>query len=524
MARRTPIGNWPPTRVTQAISKLTWTCTELMSDSPATIELSSALTIALKFGDDVDSIVRSRIDYAFRVFASIYKYRVLDGDLEEPRLRCIYARSAPRSLQPRVLHIPARYQSGVSGSKIKHVSKKRYAGEDLYLAFGIDAGSGLPDWLGEVFVWLSCGYEISDGKKDEVGRIAHSETIFGRFGANPRKPYASILLAWMEKTLREGDLTWSHARATAPLENAKHIVLPSHDIDYCYTTSVSASVRLLKNALLSVRPYRNAGFFVDSARQFGKLLQGTRVGNYLPALLQNMEALGVRSTFFAVARHGHRRDPNYQLAMIAESLRDANRRGFSIGVHGSYSSAFEARTLAKEVGDLSRELGQCPLGGRQHWLRFDGYEELFGEVARAGLRFESSLGFPEHAGFRNGAAFPFPPYNFRTEAPYDFLEVPLVLMDGALEAESRNSHENPQAIADEVLGESRRWGWGGISILWHNPIEPLQVPAPINSIFWKCAERRPAAREAWISADHFFQLCLDRFKNAGLLKTVPTHA
>ena len=130
---------------------------------------------------------------------------------------------------------------------------------------------------------------------------------------------------------------------------------------------------------------------------------------------------------------------------------------------------------------------------------------------------DSSLGFPESVGFRNGASFAFPPYDFERECPHRFLEIPLVLMDGGLEAEARNSQENAQKIADEILDASRNVGWGGVSILWHNPIEPLSVPREINEVFWTLAITRAQSQEAWLTFDQFLSATLRRYQQAGLM-------
>ena len=158
------------------------------------------------------------------------------------------------------------------------------------------------------------------------------------------------------------------------------------------------------------------------------------------------------------------------------------------------------------------------MGSRQHWLRFDSHDKLFDAIERVGLLFDSSLGFSEAAGFRNGASFAFPPYDFAKERPCNFLEIPLVLMDGNLEATSRSSGEDAQEIADEILGQSRQWSWGGMAALWHNPIEPLSVPKEINRVFWNCVKRRKLHAEKWVSAEGFLSSCLSRYQAAGLMK------
>jgi peptidoglycan/xylan/chitin deacetylase (PgdA/CDA1 family) len=244
---------------------------------------------------------------------------------------------------------------------------------------------------------------------------------------------------------------------------------------------------------------------------------GKRIGDYLPALLAASEQAGLRSTFFAVAGSGHRRDPSYSLKQIAQQLSVAAERGFSVGVHGSYRSAVESNSLQQETELLHAVLGRKVLGGRQHWLRFARHEDLYTEIRKAELLADSTLGFPDTVGFRNGASFAFPPYDFENEKPHSFLEIPLVLMDGGLQAASLTEKDAPQKLADRVLRESRKYGWGGVAVLWHNPIEPLAVSSAINDVFWECASQRERFQERWMSLDQFLACSLPRYQQAGLL-------
>jgi hypothetical protein len=491
--------------------------------SPGASTNSQAL-ISLAFDGDVSTQVRARISYAFRIFAAIYNYKVIDPDPTSSALHCVYSQSPPRARQPATLFIPSRYRILPLPMCISRLSKCHYADEQLFLFHDVDEATGNPDWLGEIFEWLSCSYEMAASRLDSVGRIPYAETIFAQSGISPRKPYANILMAWMENVLHNGSANQALPKAPSPLPNVDHIVLCSHDIDFCHTTKASAFVRLLKNLVISMGLYRSPSFFIDNLRLLLELFRGKRVGDYLPALIQEMELCGIRSTLFAVSQHGHPRDPNYQLEEIASCLIDARKRGFSVGLHGSYCSVVEGATLPAEAQALANATGNHAFGGRQHWLRFHSQEKLFREVERAGLIFDSSVGFAENVGFRSGASFAYPPYDFRNESPFNFLEFPLVLMDGGVEAECRASEEAPQDIADEVLRESRRWGWGGVSVVWHNPIEPIQVPAEINSVFWNSAKKRVMHRERWMSADQFFELCLSRYHNAGLLEGMSSDA
>jgi hypothetical protein len=301
------------------------------------------------------------------------------------------------------------------------------------------------------------------------------------------------------------------------------MVVSSHDLDFCFTDTAAAAWRLSRNLGISLTHYRSASFLLSNARMLFSLLRGGQPGKYIGRMLSAIEAGGFRSTLFAVPNGDHRRDPAYRLQEIVAELADAVRRKFPVALHASYSSIVENKSLSSEA-HLLRESGFNVQGSRQHWLRFDYHETLFRAVEEAGLAYDSSLGFPEMCGFRNGASFAFPPYDFSKETAHNFLEIPLVLMDGSLAAMARENRQDPQAIADSILSTSRKWGWGGISVLWHNPMEAIQVPERINKVFWECSAKRKKSSEEWMSAEQFLSHALGRYQAAGLLQEIPFHA
>lgn len=251
---------------------------------------------------------------------------------------------------------------------------------------------------------------------------------------------------------------------------------------------------------------------------------GRAVGDFLPTLAAAGKKHCFQSTLFVVSRRSHRRDPDYSLEDLAERLQEATAAGFTVDLHGSYLSVIENSNLVAEAETLERSTGTRARGSRQHWLRFDQHQELFECVERAGLAFDSSLGFSDVPGFRSGASFAFPPYDFRNERPHSFLEIPLAIMDGNLEATARATGESSLTIAHQILAESRKYGWGGASVLWHNPIEPLSVPTKINDVFWQCVGNKAEFREQWITAEQFLTASLYRYHDAGLLKGISANA
>jgi len=66
--------------------------------------------ISLRFGTDISPAIRPRIFYAFRVFAAIYDYNVVEPGNEDAALHCVYSAETPPPFQQSALHIPARYK------------------------------------------------------------------------------------------------------------------------------------------------------------------------------------------------------------------------------------------------------------------------------------------------------------------------------------------------------------------------------------------------------------------------------
>jgi hypothetical protein len=419
--------------------------------------------------------------------------------------------------------IPARYILRSEDVPAPTIQPALYGEEALYLYYGTDE-AGHADWLGEIFEWLSCAHEMSVTARDRLGRIPYSHTVFGRENISPSRPYASLVMAWFQAFLTNRERTWALPKAESPMAGADHTVVCTHDIDFYYVSRYQSFVRLLKNLLIAAIRTRDAAFLRATLTQMKRLFGGDHVGDFLPLLAKAYNDLDVRATLFVITRGGHRRDPNYTLDRILYRLLEAANGRFSLALHGSYRSIVELCDLCFECQKLKDDTRVMPLGSRQDWLRFDEHRKLFGSIAAARFRYDSTLGFSSVVGFRNAAACAFPPYNFDLEEPYNFLEMPLVVMDSALASMTCSRTADAIKAVEIVLQESRRLGWGGIAVLWHNPIEPLSVSAEMNQVFWNQLTTRYRYRERWVSCEDFLRDSLSRYQNAGLLTNLKLQA
>jgi len=135
-------------------------------------------------------------------------------------------------------------------------------------------------------------------------------------------------------------------------------------------------------------------------------------------------------------------------------------------------------------------------------------------LEKIGAEFDASCGFSEKIGFRNGAAFPFFPYNFAEEQAFSFLEFPLCVMDGGLYASAR-SRETAEEMLRLLMTFSQKFGWGGSSILWHDmALSKTQLPSYIEKLFWQVVD----SNTKLISGEEMIDIIRDRYVDAGLAR------
>jgi hypothetical protein len=183
--------------------------------------------------------------------------------------------------------------------------------------------------------------------------------------------------------------------------------------------------------------------------------------------------LGVKSTFYFLNESGrfnpfnpksyilyggrYRIDSRDMMNIIKSLYND----GFDIGVHGSYRSYKNIELLAREKARLEEIISDKVYGIRQHYLNFDSTNTH--KIHKSlGFEHDSTLGFrpQEGIGFRRGTSFPFRPFNPDTGESFPQIEIPLIIMEGALLRE--NAMTDCITMMDKV---SRHHGV--LTILWH---------------------------------------------------------
>ncbi len=174
-----------------------------------------------------------------------------------------------------------------------------------------------------------------------------------------------------------------------------------------------------------------------------------------------------KSSFFflrgkKIGRYGRR----YDWRKLASVMKTLARNGWEVGLHGSYYSYNHEGRLRKEREELEAILGTRVQGHRQHYLRFDP-EVSYRCYQDAGLEYDTTLGYSDGVGYRAGTGFPFHPFDRQNKTSLELLEIPLVVMDGALDR-SDVPWENGGAASYVIkMIEQTAANHSLISLLWH---------------------------------------------------------
>jgi peptidoglycan/xylan/chitin deacetylase (PgdA/CDA1 family) len=175
-----------------------------------------------------------------------------------------------------------------------------------------------------------------------------------------------------------------------------------------------------------------------------------------------------KSTFFFLALNRGEKDFNYCIADMAEEIKNMLRSGWSVGLHAGYEAFDNVSLLQNQKYALEQVTGSKVLGCRNHYLRFK-TPATWKHLEEAGFTYDSTFGYKDHIGFRNGMCHPFRPYDSRSGRFLGILEVPLAIMDGTLLDFMGLSFEKALNLSKKLVDNTMECR-GVVTVLWHNKL------------------------------------------------------
>jgi hypothetical protein len=296
------------------------------------------------------------------------------------------------------------------------------------------------DIIASSFFFLSTWQELVSNVRDKFGRFPWKESIQRKLGIT----ITPIVNEYMSVFL---DLVRITTPDIKPLpfwpDNKGFGVCLTHDIDDIRKWGRKTYRQELKNIVKtrSVSPTLDYWIFEKVSRLERKK--------------------GIRSSFFFLPEH----TKEYDIGALHFSRLFAKLRAdhFEIGLHSA--SGERGDLLMNEKEELEKACGATISGVRHHFLKFKN-PRVFGEHEKAGLKYDSSLGFAEHEGYRTGFAFPYYPYDPGEECAFKILEMPLNIMDTSLIHHQQLTPKEMWQRIERLLVTNLNCQ-GCLVILWH---------------------------------------------------------
>jgi len=319
--------------------------------------------------------------------------------------------------------------------------EQRYALDALLDALGLPFDESVPvepAVLDEVFGLLTLAHERDTGL-DQHGRALPP--------ADPPGPRVAELAAGLglERRGYPG--------------GERFLVALTHDVDLLGGGGLPTAARKLAGSVAhrSRRRLRESTTFAADA------MRGRDPDYPLEAMLAAEGPRG--STCFFLTRQEAPQDgyPERYAPELERALERTRAAGVEVGLHASY----RARERPGAIAEEAKPLGEIQ-GLRHHYLRSDP-ARLAAELRDAGLRYDSSIGWPSLPGLRAGTPYPYRLWDPERREPGAW-ELPLVLMDATLAEERYLGLEADAAYEAAVAAlEPVAEHGGAVAILWHPP-------------------------------------------------------
>ncbi len=311
------------------------------------------------------------------------------------------------------------------------------------------------DIISSAFYFLSGWSEIMDKNKDNLGRVEFKNTIFNKLNITE-----TPVVNYYFDILKEAIKVFSNKDPKINYWGEKKMaVVLTHDIDSCNSGWIEGSFNELKSKRIHNIPKLifNRFFKNDVWFNFSEIL--------------NIEKkYGATSTFYFLPQKGKSEklknsDYDIQSTKLKNVISNIEESGCEIGVHGSFGTHNNSDKLSK---DISRINSNNIIGNRFHFLMFDN-DNTVNTLENSNLKYDSTMGFAEHIGFRRGICFPFFLFDFTNNKCSSILEIPLIVMDTTFNSKKymNLSHNESFNKIKSIVTEIEKFN-GVFTILWHN--------------------------------------------------------
>jgi hypothetical protein len=326
------------------------------------------------------------------------------------------------------------------------------------------------DLLKSAFYLLS-GYQEFENKtsRDKLSRFSYFDSLqcrLGIIGIPVVNYYFDIIATAIETFCSKYNIHVKRKRLFANMG-----FLLSHDVDSIDLYTKNYILYKLKE-IAGPTPSRlsritNARLFVRGLLKYIGINHDNPHWNF--TYLRDLEKKhNFKSVFFFLDQGILHSDAYYSFSepRVIDLFKSLIADQCEIGIHGTVESVTNAEKLQSSIEKLKRFSDADIIGARQHRLLWKHPNTALIQQS-AGLKYDSTLGFAAHEGFRNSYCHPFRLFDFEQDKMMDLWELPLNVMDVTLFGYQNYDPTTAMIRCNELTSEIRKFG-GVFNFLWHN--------------------------------------------------------
>jgi len=250
-------------------------------------------------------------------------------------------------------------------------------------------------------------------------------------------------------------------------DNKKFAVCLTHDIDDVNFPIVSISKKVIK----TLSQHQLGKSMAEAMSSFINLLLSTVDKKRNPArnltrIMDLENKYGAKSSFYFLLSDETTRFGGCKIERLKKDLKTIVDAGWEVGLHGGFKAYIDLDEMKKTKKRLENVIGKEVIGYRNHYLLFK-VPTTWELLKEAGFKYDTTFGYADCVGFRNGMCHPFQPFNLKTNRYIDIWEIPLNIMDTTFDTYMKFDKQTSWEITKRLIDTVERYK-GVITILWHN--------------------------------------------------------
>ena len=244
-------------------------------------------------------------------------------------------------------------------------------------------------------------------------------------------------------------------------DGKKFALCLTHDIDVLYTNQ--GALQQLRTGIKNVITFNIKGV----KKSITKALRKTIEPDYhIHNILNAGKKYNAKSSFYFLSLTQGEHDFNYDPKEIKEIFELIKNNDGEIGLHGGHMAYNDPAKIESEKTLLEYAANKKVNGYRNHYLKFQ-TPATWEYLNDAGFIYDTTFGYADNAGFRNGMCHPFQPYSLTRNCFLDIIELPLVIMDVTLWRYMKLNQAQQYALCTALIDTVAECN-GVLTLLWHN--------------------------------------------------------